>query len=94
MLSRRIEGDFGSTDLFDSNVIEDFCGRPLNENQGRGRGDCCQNNVNGRIGNDCDRRRVATGVLKQCSLPCHRRARSCPSSSRRGLLSSVRFSVG
>ena len=36
------------------NGIEDMCGSPLNAGQDRGRGQCCQNNANGRINQDCD----------------------------------------
>ena len=50
-----VRGDVASVDLFDTpNGIEDMCGSPLNAGQDRGRGQCCQNNANGRINQDCD----------------------------------------
>lgn len=52
-----VRGGLASSNLFDSTQIDDFCGAQLGANQDPGgqRGRCCTNNLNGRIGNDCDR---------------------------------------
>ena len=46
--------------------IDDFCGAPLLTGGDAGRGACCDNDVNGQIGNDCDLR--GNNGMKSCTV--------------------------